>query len=144
MARGEESWGLRQWIDRHAGAVVVAACLSVALAGLRADSGPVADSGGRFYGVAWPGSTTPTPAGCSRTVSRRPARSHAPSGPLPDGGHAGLRAHVYNYVLEPSESELFVGFLERPDPSAGAKATAKDMTDLQVWATGPTHQAGKR
>jgi hypothetical protein len=58
----------------------------------------------------------------------------APSGPLPSGAHAGLRAHVYSYVLDPNESELFVGFLERPDPSAGSSRRGADMSDFRKWA----------
>lgn len=131
-----QGWGLRQWIDRHAGAVVVAACLSVALLGFvliralwPARQGPVLRSR-----LAW---FYDANTGRLFTDSfKKTGPIPAPSGPLPDGGHAGLRAHVYSYVLEPSESELFVGFLERPDPSAGAKATAQDMTDLQAWARG--------
>ena len=36
----------------------------------------------------------------------------APSGPLPDGTPAGVRACVLSYVYEPNESERFIGFLE--------------------------------
>jgi len=36
----------------------------------------------------------------------------APSGPLPDGTPAGVRAYVLSYVYEPNESERFIGFLE--------------------------------
>ncbi len=35
-----------------------------------------------------------------------------PSGPLPDGTPAGVRAYVLTYVYEPNESERFIGFLE--------------------------------
>lgn len=59
----------------------------------------------------------------------------APSGPLPNGEPAGVRARVYSYVLNPDESELFVGFLERPDPNAGSQA-ADDMSDFPEWAHG--------
>jgi hypothetical protein len=60
----------------------------------------------------------------------------APSGPLPHGDPAGLRARVYSYVLNPTESELFVGFLERPDPDAGSKASDADLADVPEWAHG--------
>jgi hypothetical protein len=36
----------------------------------------------------------------------------APSGSLPDGGLAGVRAFVLSYVKEPNESERFIGFLQ--------------------------------
>lgn len=58
----------------------------------------------------------------------------APSGPLPNGNPAGLRARVYSYELNPDESALFVGFLERPDPNAPFSASAADMTELTQWA----------
>jgi len=131
-----ERWGLREWIDRHAGAVIVVACLSAALLGFM------------LIRVLWPARPAPVlqsrqawfyDANTGRLFAdsfRKAGPIPAPSGPLSDGGHAGFRAHVYSYVLEPGESELFIGFLERPDPSTGAKATAQDMTDFQAWAQG--------
>lgn len=41
----------------------------------------------------------------------------APSGPLPDGRPAGVRAYVFSYVEEPNESERIIGFLETRDPN---------------------------
>jgi len=43
----------------------------------------------------------------------------APSGPLPCGRPAGVRAYVFSYIDEPNESERFIGFLEKPNPAAG-------------------------
>jgi hypothetical protein len=60
----------------------------------------------------------------------------APSGPLPDGGPAGFRAHVYSYVLEPNASECFVGFLEKPDPHTDARQLASARTNFAEWARG--------
>jgi hypothetical protein len=57
----------------------------------------------------------------------------APSGPLPGGGPAGVRAHVYSYVLDPNASELFVGFLERPDSNGGGT----DRRSANAAETGP-------
>jgi len=131
-----EGWGLRGWIDQHFGGVIAVACLSLALLGFvliwtlwPARPGPVLQSR-----LAWfyDANTGRLFTGSFKKAGPIPA----PSGPSPDGGHAGFRAHIYSYVLKPSESELFVGFLERPDPSAGAKATAQDMTDFQAWAKG--------
>jgi hypothetical protein len=68
------------------------------------------------------------------SISKEAGPIEAPSGPLPSGAHAGLRAHVYSYVLDPNESELFVGFLERPDPSAGSSRRGADMSDFRKWA----------
>ncbi len=58
----------------------------------------------------------------------------APSGPLPDGNHAGLRARVYSYEVNPHDTELFVGFLERPDPHGPSKASAADVATFTKWA----------
>ena len=45
----------------------------------------------------------------------------APSGPLPNGGQAGVRAYVFSYNLNPDEkSEPFIGFLEISDPNVRA------------------------
>lgn len=41
----------------------------------------------------------------------------APSGPLPNGRPAGVRAYVFSYVAEPNESERHIGFLETKDPN---------------------------
>ncbi len=41
----------------------------------------------------------------------------APSGPLPDGRQAGVKAYVFSYVAEPNDSERFIGFLETKDPN---------------------------
>jgi len=45
----------------------------------------------------------------------------APSGPLPNGQPAGLRAHVFTYVNEPNENDLIIGYLEMPDPNFAQK-----------------------
>ncbi|MHC4587589.1 MAG: hypothetical protein ACYS3N_23950, partial [Planctomycetota bacterium] len=47
----------------------------------------------------------------------------APSGPLPDGRAAGVRAHVFTFAAEPNESERFIGFLEMADPNAGTNSS---------------------
>ena len=50
----------------------------------------------------------------------------APSGPLPDGRAAGVRAHVFTFAAEPNESERFIGFLETTDPNAGINSSDSD------------------
>jgi hypothetical protein len=60
----------------------------------------------------------------------------APSGPATNGEPAGFRAHVYSYVLDPNEAELFVGFLERPDPEAPTECSASDRSDWGKWIEG--------
>jgi hypothetical protein len=68
--------------------------------------------------------------------SRQVGPVPAPSGPGPDGAPAGFRAHVYSYVLDPNEDELFVGFLERPDDASGVRVSPADMKDLHKWSEG--------
>ena len=63
----------------------------------------------------------------------------APSGPLPDGKPAGVKAHVFTYVYEPNESERFIGFLETSDPNAeiSSAGSAKPKTDgAASWGRG--------
>jgi len=52
----------------------------------------------------------------------------APSGPLPDGAKAGVKAHILAYVAEPNESDLVIAFLEKPDP---AVATASEQINAR-------------
>ena len=68
--------------------------------------------------------------------SKQTGPIEAPSGPLFDGEPAGLKAHVYSYVLDPNASEHFVGFLERPDPQAEVKQLASDQGNFPEWARG--------
>jgi len=50
----------------------------------------------------------------------------APSGPLPDGRPAGVRAHVFTFSAEPNESDRFIGFLETTDPNAGINGSGSE------------------
>jgi hypothetical protein len=42
----------------------------------------------------------------------------APSGPLPDGRPAGVKAIVLSYIAEPNEAERFIGFLQTTEPAS--------------------------
>lgn len=68
--------------------------------------------------------------------SRKAGPIAAPSGPAPSGEPAGFRAHVYSYVLDPNESELFAGFLERPDLDAERRYATADTSDFANWTQG--------
>ncbi|MEE9371312.1 MAG: hypothetical protein V3W45_07585 [Sedimentisphaerales bacterium] len=63
----------------------------------------------------------------------------APSGELPQGGPAGVRAYVFSYSDEPNEANRFIGFLEIPDPNAkddkllSLESTA---TGAELWGQG--------
>ena len=63
----------------------------------------------------------------------------APSGPLPNGKPAGVKAHVLTYAYEPNESERFIGFLETTDPNAekDISESARPRTDsAKSWGQG--------
>ncbi len=63
----------------------------------------------------------------------------APSGPLPCGRPAGVRAYVFSYIDEPNESERFIGFLERPNPAGGADAAGsidEGASGAKRWGRG--------
>jgi len=67
----------------------------------------------------------------------------APSGPLPDGKPAGVKAYVFSYTYEPNESERFIGFLEtftseaRKNQSKSAKSKAGSAAELiKQWGQG--------
>jgi hypothetical protein len=62
----------------------------------------------------------------------------APSGPLPNGRPAGVKAYVFSYADEPNESDYFIGFLEIPDPQA-----QEDTPDSAMSATPGARQWGK-
>jgi hypothetical protein len=63
----------------------------------------------------------------------------APSGSLPNGRPAGVRAYVLSYAYEPNESERFIGFLETTDPRSGDVNSASSETRVsgaKRWAKG--------
>lgn len=52
----------------------------------------------------------------------------APSGPLPDGKPAGVRAYLFSYTDEPNAPDKFIGFLETTDPNMpGQKYSGMDL-----------------
>ena len=54
----------------------------------------------------------------------------APSGPLPNGEPAGVRAYVFTYSDDPNTTDTFIGFLETTDPNVD-KSTIGPV-DLRV------------
>ena len=53
----------------------------------------------------------------------------APSGPLPNGKPAGVKAYVLTYASDPNEADCFIGFLETVDPDAKNDATVGGNSD---------------
>lgn len=134
LQRGVRRWDPRGWINAHSGLVIGVACLSAVLLCLVVVwvLWPTASASFQSGGPVWFYDVNTGQLFVGRSKHGGPIP--APSGPLPDGGPAGFRAHVYSYVLEPNESELFVGFLERPDPGAGDSQSTSDMKDFNAWA----------
>jgi len=63
----------------------------------------------------------------------------APSGSLPDGGPAGVRAYVLSYMDEPNEAERFIAFLEIADPNGANDVPDKPgpkLTPAMRWGRG--------
>jgi hypothetical protein len=54
----------------------------------------------------------------------------APSGPLPNGEPAGVRAYVFTYSDDPNTTDTFIGFLETTDPNVDKKSIG--LMDLRV------------
>jgi len=117
--------GPRQWINDNPKVVITVACVSAAVlvGSVFMHSGangiqPIEQSKKQWYYdlntgelfVAAKGLAVPT---------------KAPSGSLANGEPAGVRACVLSFALEPSESEQFIGFLEKPDPNATSTTGGK-------------------
>ena len=63
----------------------------------------------------------------------------APSGTLPDGSPAGVRAYVLSYVDDPNEAERFIAFLETSNPqdvSNGPQKPGPKLTPAMRWGRG--------
>lgn len=134
LGAGSDGEGPRAWLNSHPVLAIAATGLSVilvvvvlarALWSTPDSSFPLARSAW-FYdvntGKLFPGSPKKT------------GPIKAPSGPTADGEPAGFRAHVYSYLREPNDAELFVGFLERPDPDSESKCSASDFGQFDKWA----------
>ncbi len=63
----------------------------------------------------------------------------APSGALPSGKPAGVRAYVFSYAYEPNETNRFIGFLEIPNPvvkKEGLEFTGSGAMGAKQWGQG--------
>jgi hypothetical protein len=110
--------GSRRWINNNPKLVVTVAALStiilvVAIIPLfRAKKiEPIKPSGNQWYYDLNTQELFIAPKGL-------PVPTDAPSGPLPNGEPAGVRACLLSFALEPNESETFIGYLETSDPNA--------------------------
>ena len=131
-------WPVRRWINDNPKIVLGSTCASVALMLVVA------------VWVLWPEPTPPVVhqekewfydlnTGVLFPVEKGPNPPvEAPSGPLPNGEPAGVRAHVFTYVPEPNEAERFIAFLEtsdpHPDDSAGRPGPPVSLAER--WGKG--------
>lgn len=109
-----QDWGIRDWTNDNP--VIVIACTAVSVIVLVAtltlsqssNSADPFEAGKKawFYDQ--------NTQQLFKASSKKVGPIKAPSGPLPDGSPSGVRAHVYSYMPEPNESDLFIGFLEIP------------------------------
>ncbi len=63
----------------------------------------------------------------------------APSGPLPNGEPAGVRAYVFTYSNEPNTTETFIGFLETTDPNIDKSSLGHvdlRVSGAEIWGQG--------
>lgn len=63
----------------------------------------------------------------------------APSGALPNGKPAGVRAYVFSYAYEPNETNRFIGFLEIPNPEVkkeGPEFISSGASGAKRWGQG--------
>jgi hypothetical protein len=128
--------GLRGWINAHPLLIAGAAGLSAVTLIVTLASFAWSGSGASR---ARPGTVWFYDTNTGRLFTDSPKKAGpiaAPSGPASDGEPAGYRAHVYSYARDPNEAELFVGFLERPDPEADRKYSTADARDLGKWIQG--------
>ena len=63
----------------------------------------------------------------------------APSGLMPDGKPAGVKAVVLSYVTEPNESERLVGFLQTTDANDKTRILVCTITDAN-WVSADTRE----
>jgi hypothetical protein len=137
LREGYERLHVKDAINDHPRTVAIIAVLSVLLLGLvlslvrRETSGPPRYKESKkawFYDL--------NTGELFSASSKQTGPIKAPSGPLPNGKPAGVRAHVYSYLSDPNAAELFVGFLEKPDPKANVKKLSSDRRNFKEWARG--------
>ncbi len=121
--------GPRRWINNNPKLVLTLAALSLIILLLaiiplfRTEKiDPIKPSGDEWYYDLNTNELFTAPKGL-------PVPIEAPSGPLPNGKPAGVRACVLSFALEPKESETFIGYLETSDPNA------KNLTGA-TWSEG--------
>ncbi|MFC1765619.1 hypothetical protein ACFL6U_26535 [Planctomycetota bacterium] len=129
--QGDE--GLRERLNRYPqlviGLTILAICvLGIVLVTLRSDR---SESLVREGSLVWFYDLNTDKLFCAKRNKLGPIE--VPTGPMPNGDLAGVRAHVYSYVVDPNEDDLFVGFLDKPDPDALGKRPTWKRTDFEKW-----------
>jgi len=136
-SRREDS-SLRMWLQSHSGMIVIVTiiCISILLFELIALYGSNQGDEVIEQKKEWYYDLNTEQLFVSRAGLDVPIR--APSGRLPDGSYAGVRAYVFTYSLnnEPNESELFIGFLEKPDPNMKGSEPPQNLSGAKLWGYG--------
>ena len=117
----QERWerlAVREWINKNPRLIIGITCASVfvSLLVVIAQLAPEETVKTREYKKVWFYDLNTGELFVARSEQIPPIS--APSGPLPNGEPAGVRAYVFSFSNEPNESNRFIGFLEIPDPQA--------------------------
>ncbi|MBA7654868.1 hypothetical protein ES703_62761 [subsurface metagenome] len=117
----QERWerlAVRKWINKNPRLIIGITCASmfVLLLIVIGQLAPEETVKTREYKKAWFYDLNTGELFVARSDAIPPIE--APSGPLPNGQPAGVRAYVFSFSDEPNEFNRFIGFLEIPDPQA--------------------------
>jgi len=128
--------GCRQWLNRNPAVVVGICCLSAVVLGLVVAwfTRPEAKQKAVSFEKEWyydlnTGELFTAPAGLAGPIE-------APSGPLPNGHPAGVKAYVLSYAEQPNEAERFIGFLQKPDPNGKGDRALLTSSAAALWKQG--------
>ena len=119
--RIQERWerlAVRQWFNQHPRIIIAVACVSAILF-LMIGIGqvmPKKTSKVEAYDREWFYDLNTGKLFVAKIGQDPPIE--APSGSLPNGEPAGVRAYVFSYEYDADESEQFIGFLETLTPEA--------------------------
>lgn len=138
----QERWerlAVREWINKNPRLIIGITCASVfvLLLVIIAQLAPEKTVKTREYKKAWFYDLNTGELFVARSEQIPPIE--APSGPLPNGEPAGVRAYVFSFSNEPNESNRFIGFLEIPDPQAKKDRAAPaepGASGAQRWGRG--------
>ena len=129
--------GLREWLQSHSVMIIVITVVCVLV--LLVELVMITSNGGqeiKEQKKEWYYDLNTEQLFVSRAGLEVPIK--APSGKLPDGNLAGVRAYVFTYIInnEPNEAERFIGFLEKPDPNLIGSEPGGNLSGAERWGFG--------